>query len=281
MNCEISIGTILQHPLEYSLGTIVNVLGFSEALTKMGATVHIFSPFEKTRKITKNLYIHNVKTTFSSSKIYKLIRLVYNYPILAKKLILSNKMIEKSARQLAQATLKYIGTNNVKLDIIQGEQEIPSLAAIEIAKKLGICSVAHFHNVWAEEAVDIGLVKERNSTLKHLTEKIASQADLVITITPYMLQYFKQNYSPQRVVYVPSGAPPINKKRTDYDPPYRVVYSGTLAKHENVDLYLKAANLVNQEKSKFDVEFYVTGKGEDVSRLRRLAKKMGLPINFL
>ena len=149
MNCEISIGTILQHPLEYSLGTIVNVLGFSEALTKMGATVHIFSPFEKTRKITKNLYIHNVKTTFSSSKIYKLIRLVYNYPILAKKLILSNKMIEKSARQLAQATLKYIGTNNVKLDIIQGEQEIPSLAAIEIAKKLGICSVAHFHNVWA------------------------------------------------------------------------------------------------------------------------------------
>jgi len=281
MNYEISVGIIIQHPFEYSLGTIVNVLGFSEALSKMGATVHIFSPFEKTRKISKNLYIHNIKTVLTSSKIYKLIRLVYNCPILARKLILSNKMIEKSVRLLVHAILKSINTNNIKLDIIQGEQEIPSLAAIKIAKKLGIPSVAHFHNVWAEEAVDIGLTTERNSTLKHLTEKIADQADLIITITPYMLQYFKQNYSPKRVSYVPSGAPPVNKERTNYCPPYRVVFSGTLAKYENVDLYLKAANLINQENPKLDVEFYITGKGENTSKLKKLAKKMGLSINFL
>jgi len=278
---KLKIGIILQHPIEYSLGTVANVLGFAKALAMRGVKLHIFSPFEKSRKINENLYMHNVKMSFSLPKIYKFIRILYNYPFLARSFILNNKIIEKSIRQLVHGILRSISKNNIELDIIQGEQEIPSLSAITIAQKLGICSVAHFHNIWAEEVVDIGLITEQDSILKHLTKEIADKADLIITVTPYMLQYFKRNYSPKRVVYVPAGAPMIKEKRTNYRPPYRVVYSGTLAKHENVDLYLQAVNLINQEKSKFNVEFYVTGKGEKSSKLKKLAKKMGLSMNFL
>jgi glycosyltransferase involved in cell wall biosynthesis len=243
--------------------------------------VYIFSPLEKTRKIAEKLYLYNIKTSFSSLKIYKVIKLIYNYPFFARKLILNVKMIEKSVSQLVYATLESIEKNSIELDVIQGEQEIPSMAAIRIAKKLNIPSIAHFHNVWAEEAIDIGLATKQDSTLKSLTKQITSQADLIITPTPCMLEYFKQNYSPKRVVYVPRGASLIKEDRVDYRPPYRVVYSGTLAKHENVDLYVKAANLVNQEKPKLDVEFYITGKGEDASKIKKLAEKMGLSMNFL
>lgn len=278
---KLSIGMILQHPLEYSLGTTETVLGFAKALARQGTIVHIFSPLEKTRKICDGVYLHHVGTKFSSKRLYRIARFIYSHPALARKLILSNRVIKRLSDQLSSEILKYIRINGIKLNIIQGEQEIPSLAAIKISQQLGIPCVSHFHNVWAEEAVDIGLATENDLILKSLTKQIVSQASLIVTPTPYMLEYFERNYSPRRVVYVPRGVTLMEERKYYSYPPYRVIYSGTLAVHENIDLYLEAAKIICQEKPEFNVEFYITGKGDDASKLKKLSRKLGLPMNFL
>jgi glycosyltransferase involved in cell wall biosynthesis len=61
--------------------------------------------------------------------------------------------------------------------------------------------------------------------------------------------------------------------------PLKVVYSGLVSYREHVDLFVKSMPLI-QEKIK-DVEFYITNKGEDLKKIKQLAKKLNVnPVFF-
>lgn len=177
----------------------------------------------------------------------------------------------------------YHALKNTTLDVIQGEQEIASLATLRISKRLGIPVISDLHNIWAEEAVASGLINRNDhqfETLQKLENEIISEADMLIVVSEEMKQYVKNEYTApgNRMVVVPNGSRLRVQKAKYDDNPSKIVYAGLLAYREHVDLYIKSMPRVTQRFP--SAKFYLVGKGEDEKMLKRLASNLGVQPTF-
>jgi len=281
---SLKIGYIFLHPPEGSLGTAAVLLRTTKALADLGVESHIFTPFGKFRQLAPRVYIHKLPTSWYYAKFfYEIARKLYYSPFVAKRFINIDTLM-KVTNRICRGLMKYIQKRGIELDLIEGEQEIGAIVAIRASAQLKVPVVAHLHNLWAEELVDMGVITKDSSNyqqLKQLVRQIVEEADLTLTATHYMKQYLVDNYevSLSKLVPAPKGASPVaDISRKSYES-IKIVYSGALSKHENVELYIKAIALVS--KCLESLEFYITGKGPYKRQLCKLARKLKAPVRFL
>lgn len=255
------------------------------SLSKMDVEVYIFSPFEISRSISERIHVRHVSTFTSklglSNAAYSLFRSTFNNVFFSRNFALKESVLNMSINSLAKDL--YHAVKNIRLDVIQGEQEIASLASLRISKRLRIPVIADLHNIWAEEIVESEIINRTDQqfkTLQKLENEIVNTADIVAVVSEEMRQYVKDKYGAygSRIVIVPNGGRLRMQKAKYHDNPSKVVYTGMLAYREHVDLYIRSMPKVAEMHP--STRFYLAGKGEDEKKIRRLAKNLGVKPKF-
>jgi hypothetical protein len=77
-----------------------------------------------------------------------------------------------------------------------------------------------------------------------------------------------------KVSVIPPGGRLAHVNRENQNSLQKVVYAGLVAKREHVDLFVESIPKI--AKAKTGVKFYITNKGEAISDIKRLSKRLGV-----
>lgn len=97
-------------------------------------------------------------------------------------------------------------------------------------------------------------------------------ADKIIITAPYLRKYVPR----QKSILIPNGVD-TNLFKPRKKQPKSILFVGRLEKQKNIDLLIKAINLIKHLKP----SLRIVGEGAEKSHLKFLAKKLGLKASFL
>ena len=252
----------------------------SRSLSDFGIKVRFFSPYPPEESWGSNVTSCRLPSIGSSigvnGAMYKITRKALNNRFLVKPILsqlVVNKMINSLAKNLIQSV------KNGEIDLIQGEQDIAALACIRAKKKLGLQVVSSLHNIWSEELVAMGLITRGSKQyifLQQLEREIITESDLVVVVSEEMKQHLKAKYtlSAKPIVVISPGGRAKLQHVQNRVPPIKVVYSGLVVKRGNLELFVNSMPFVLKKFP--DAQFYITEKGEELPKIRKLARKIGV-----
>jgi len=271
------IGFVASQPLSGSMGTSSTILGFGSAIADLGHEVHILAPGQKTQLVKNNLTLHGYGG-LGVSLLYKESRRLYRSPHFAKRTVLHPRAIGNLIAKLGSTISRW--SQNLGLDVIEGEQEIAAKACLNESRKSGIPCISHFHNLWYQECLELGLLRSGDPELRFLEEltwSIIEDSDAVITPTEFMQEFLSSHCKKcsSRIVYVPRGTVPRLKAEIPPRTHDRLVYSGTLKLNQGLGLFFEAMSVLSR-----DCECHVCGKGDDENKIKSMARELGLDVKF-
>jgi glycosyltransferase involved in cell wall biosynthesis len=279
------VAFIFLHPFAGSLGSTIRLRELATHLTKYDVESIIYTPYEKNHVISQGVTVVSVGGTLHklglAAYVYRFSKFAYYNQFFIKHFLTSNKMQTKLAKNNASPIIKALKQSDVQ--VIQVEQDFAIPTAIEVKKKSGLPLIVDLHNITSEELVASGAIKRDSDEFHKLQEMLKNnlaQVNEVIVVSSSMKDYVLTNYAipPEHVHIVPPGGNSRELKQKVTTHP-KVVYSGMVAYREHVDLFVKSMPFI-KEKIK-DVEFYITNKGEDLKKIKRLAKELHVnPIFF-
>ena len=280
------IGLVLSTPYEGSMGVAVRVTDLSKSLINLGVEVHVFSPFSVPGLENTAAIIHPLDNIVSrlgiSQTVYSSLQKCLSTPVLARNTILTKRVISSIINSFSKTI--YAVAKDVDLDLIQGEQEIASIACLNIKDKLKIPVVSSLHNIWPEELVASDIIRNDDSRfhyLMSLEKEIAEHSDMIIVLSESMKDYIHQqisSYSGNNVVVVPLGSRPRISNVEYLSNLSRVVHAGLLSKLDNVDLFIDSMPYVKERFT--NVSFHLTDKGEACSSTKKHAQNLHVEPNF-
>jgi glycosyltransferase involved in cell wall biosynthesis len=279
------LGFLFLHPFSGSLGSTVRVREIAISLHRLGVDCFILSPFEKNHEICEGVKVISVNQQMQrlgiGENVYKALKMAYYNRFFARNFLANQKLQRASANRLAVIAGKIL--QKIDVDIIQAEQDITLPIAVELKRKTGLPVLVDLHNITSEELVATGTITRDSyefSTLQSTMEESLRRVDCVVVVSEKMKEYVMANYhlQPTNVVVVPPGGRPHTNDIKKNPSPPKVIYSGLVAHREHVDLFVNSMPLV-QEKLK-SAKFYITKKGEALTKIRRLAKKLKLNPTF-
>ncbi len=283
-----NVGFLSIHPQNESLGTINRLKGLCQSLSKLGYSVFVFSPYEFKGDWGETTTFHQIPGLTGKSKIatkiYKIVRWVLKLSFISRQLILRKKTIETLISQLSHGLLKYLQSNpQIRLDFIIGEIEVASLVLCRSKQELKIPIIADYHNYWPEELIVSGVLKRNNNQhnyLLNLEREILRDADHIITVSDFLSNYLIREFqiAPDKFTVVMCGGWPSKDTPEKREFPPRIIYSGLVAPRANVELFVKAIPFLS--KSMPELKFYITKKGEHLSRIQKLAKQLNVNPEF-
>lgn len=274
------VASIFLHPFSGSLGSTVRVKELAISLAKLGIATHIFTPYEKERLITNGVYVRSVSNVLNSadlsSLLYGLSRFAY-YGRVLHKILLNKKLQGVLASNFAKIVLRKL--SDASVDIIQGEQDMTVFPCIKLKESLQIPLVLSFHNVTSEELVAAGVISRESREFRALQQSMKDalcEVDLIVVVSDEMKRYVVSEYGldKNRVIVVPPGGRRRVEKVSEKSPSPNIVYAGLVAYREHVELFVKSMPFVKLKKP--DARFYITKKGDDLKRVQRLAKCLGV-----
>jgi glycosyltransferase involved in cell wall biosynthesis len=271
------VGFVLSQPFGQSIGTDVRIKGLMEGLGKIGVEIHFFTPFSEDIEIDSgNLSVHKISSVSTLLKMpdfgYKLFRNLMASPFWFRNVVCRKSMLTNSARSLGEGVYK--AANKLDLDVLQGEQQIASIACAGIGKRLGVPVVADFHNIWSEEVVASNLTDygdECYNTILWLEKEIIRAADAVTVVSEEARDYVRNSLGAPdgKAFLIPNATflrveePSVNENSCN------VMHAGTLHIWENVELYVEAMPFVLEHCP--NAKFFVTRKGEKLAKMMKLA----------
>jgi glycosyltransferase involved in cell wall biosynthesis len=286
MVANIKVGFVLSQPFGSSLGTDVRIGGLAEGLSNLGVEVHVITPFLDHFSMSQShILVHRLPSRLTrfgvSSLIYRLSRKFLNSPFLSKTIVRCKSPLSKSADSLGKNIYKII--RKLNLTIVQAEQQLASLACINIRRQLNVPIVADFHGIWTEEMVASDIIEHGDysyKTLFHLEHEIACCADAVTVVSEEMKSYIENCYpnSIGRVFLIPNATIPRARNARITECPSKVIHSGTLHPWENVELFIQGIPTVLKRHPL--AKFYLTRKGAKLKKIRRLARELGVHPEF-
>jgi glycosyltransferase involved in cell wall biosynthesis len=285
MGFKLKIGIVLSTPYEGSMGVVVRVADLSKSLLNLGVEVHVLSPFELPSLSNTGVVTHHLDNLASklgiSNNVYCNLQKCLSTPFLARNLILRKKVLSSIITSLSKTVLPIAQKEG--FDLLQGEQELSSIACLNIRDKVKIPVVSSLHNIWPEELVASGIIESADSKysyLMNIEKEIAENSDMVIVLSQSMKDYLHQSISgrEKNVVVVPLGSRP-RISEVEYAPnPSRVVHAGLLSKLDNVDLFIDSMPYI---KSNFpQASFHLTDKGEACSAVKKRARNLNVKPTF-
>lgn len=279
------VGFLFLHPFSGSLGSTVRVREIALSLHKSGVDCFILSPFEKNHEICEGVNVISVNQRMQrlgiGENVYKALKMAYYNRFFARNFLANQKLQSASAKGFAVTAGKIL--EEIDVDIVQAEQDIALPIAIELKKRTGLPVLVDLHNITSEELVATGTITRDSyefNTLQSIMEESLRRVDCVVVVSEKMKEYVMANYhlQPTNIAVVPPGGRPrTNDMKKEFSPP-KVIYSGLVAYREHVDLFVNSMPLV-QEKLK-SAKFYITKKGEALSKIRRLAKRLRVDPTF-
>ena len=147
-----------------------------------------------------------------------------------------------------------------EISILQVEHDFSVPLCLEVGKRLKIPIIADLHNITSEELVSANVLKRGSKmykTFHKFLDEALSQTDLICTVSDYMANFLIKNFSLKKnkvIVVSPGGYPrtiSLTKRKSN-----KVVFAGTVAYREHVDLFIKSIPWIKRVKS--GVEFYIT-----------------------
>ncbi len=278
---RINVGFLFLHPLSESLGSVVRVLGIARNLVKIDNRIRcfIFSPFEKSLKIQRDVYVVNIPF-FSSGdllgkRIYKTMRVGYYSRIAGgaqlKGIFNSNFITRSIAKGFVKKTMK----RGIKIDVLVIVQDFAIISGLLIARILNLPTILDLHNLSLEEMVASGTVSKNTPLYRHMEKKFSMLLrliDHIVVVSNFMREYLNERFgipNAKITLVPPSGEVRINKL-PPRPRPYRLVYAGMVSYREHVDLFVKSLKFVQKEIT--DYTGYITRKGDMLSEIYRLIR---------
>ena len=205
---------------------------------------------------------------------------MYYNRVLSRKLLI--KSLELSRFLLSEKTREALSRDEV--NAIQAEQDISLPLALKLGEELGIPVVADLHNISAEELVGAGILARNDGVYVELQRRVReslSNAERVCVVSEAMRNYVRSHYDvpANRILLVPPGGrlrhEIVSRKRQIN----KVVFSGTVAYREHVDLFVESLPYIREEMP--EAEFYATRKGEDLSKITRLCRRLNVLMHWV
>lgn len=255
-------------------------------LAELDVEVTILSPFPVKETALANNIV--VKQLTKKSSDLSLLRIIYG---VGKKLVNSKLLegipvpqpffIDRVTKSLAKNIEKTI--KELKLDLVQAEQEIAALSCVHASRKLSVPTVADFHGIWLEELIASGLLKPKSSKYRKLLEvekKIVENVDAILVVSDEMKKYVIDKYdlSGDIINVIPNAAFPRREKRPFESEVSNVVYAGTLTMRENMLLLLHAFSLVIKMYPR--ARFYLSNKGDALGIVKAYAHQLQVEPTF-
>lgn len=288
---KMSLAILFPHPLDGSLGSFRRAKEVALGLSsKVGVNVNIYTPYENQAGVLTSadssrsrVAVKPVRGFFSvfglSGFVYNLSKRIYYNPLFSKKLLI--RSIGLSTSLLFGKLCKLLSEDGVKA--IQAEQDVTLPLALKLGGKLNVPVIADLHNISAEELVASGVLKRSDDVYVELQNRMRewlSNVGFICVVSQEMKHYVATEYgvSNSRILVVPPGGK-LRCERTHENPHARkVAYTGTISYREHVDLYVQSINLIREKAP--DVEFYATGKGEDLNKIKALCQNLKAHVNW-
>lgn len=275
------VASIFLHPFSGSLGSTVRVKELAISLAKLGVVTHIFTPYEKEKLITNRVYVRSLSNISNldglSELLYSLSRFAYYNGWMLRKVLLNKKFQDVLAINFAKNVLRKL--SDASFDIIQGEQDMSVFPCIKLKESLRIPLVLSLHNVTSEELVAAGVISRESREFEVLQQSMKDAlcgVDLVVVVSDAMKRYVVSEYGLDkgRVIVVPPGGRRRVDEVGEKSSFPKVVYAGLVAYRECVDLFVESMPFVRSKRT--DVKFCITEKGDDLKRVKGLARRFGV-----
>jgi len=275
---QTKVGILLSQQANRSLGTDARVSGILKGLESLGVDVTVFAPGEAAGDLASARFVP-LATGERFNLAERVARQLMATPAIGNAIFWSPATVRRQVSALAKA----LTSINPDVDVLQGEQQLASMAAIEAGRELGLPVVADLHGMWSEElrayrSTKPGGRADRN--IRTLESAIVQGADHVVVVSPEMREYLLSNLSadPSKVSVVRNGSFPQIAIAPTHTTPRRIVFAGMLSPLQNIGLLIKAASIVRREIP--DVEVHLTGRGELTDSVKRQCRKAGVPARF-
>ena len=194
--------------------------------------------------------------------------------------------VKKSAKEYALL--------NGKPDVIYASSVHPLtlVAGIQLAKQFRVKCICEVRDLWPESLVAYGIAGAYNPaviTLRKLEKWIYHKADKLIFTADGMYDYIKEQrwekaVPQEKVYYINNG---VDLELFDYNRDhyrvededlkkteiFKVVYTGSVRKVNNLGILLDAAKLVKNER----VRFLIWGDGDELEMLRQRVQEEEIP----
>ncbi len=276
----VRVGIVLSQQANQSLGTDVRVTSILRGFEDLGIHPVLFVPGgEAGRKLDEDRITLGSGNQPRFELVQLVARNVLSLPLLGNLVLRSPQLVRRHIAGLSES----LRALDPDVDILQGEQQPASLAAIDTGRELNIPSVADLHGVWSEELVAYESTKRGSkayNNIRSLESEILREADHVTVVSPEMRDYLLEHFSaaPEKITVVPSGAFPRVESVPLHERPTRVVFAGMLSPVQNIPLLLGAMAVVRETRP--DVQFFVTDRGELARQVKSRCERMGLRAEF-
>lgn len=231
----------------------------------------ILTPFERFETY-EGIRIEGIPNLFLKlgigSPVYRMAKSI-TYHRFFHKLIIRN-----IKRGMGDVLLKVL--EKLEIDILQIEQEPTAIMVLPLLKRIKIPVLMDFHGIWAEELVDLNVLKRESKDYRMLQDMVreaTSAMDGMIVMSSEMKDYVTKEYAaePSKIHIAELGANPFIKSVPERRGPERIVYAGPLSKDKKADIFLNSIPYV-VERNK-NVEFHMTAKGNLLNEAHRIKKK--------
>ncbi|RJX15394.1 glycosyltransferase [Candidatus Bathyarchaeota archaeon] len=280
-NRKMKIGIFYPHPLHGSLGSIRRVKEIAKRLKDFfEAEIILYSPYESTTISLDGLIVKPIlKLYYLSELAYMLSQKIYYGKFLSKFFL--TKILIGLNPGFVEKFIKILRKDQIS--VLQVEHDFSVPLCVKVGKRLKIPVIADIHNITPEELVSTGIIKKDDETyqeLQKILNNFLNELDMVCVVSEYMAEYVKRNFSSvdkNKIVVVSHGAS-LKSSTCLEEASKKVVFSGTVTCREHVDLLVKSIPYIS--KSIFNVEFYITRKGNEIKKVKKLAKKLNVKINW-
>jgi glycosyltransferase involved in cell wall biosynthesis len=257
------VGIITDSPYDAPLGYSIRPRELSTNLARLGCEVNVFSPVDKCVKISENLMvngIHAYQAPFAV-KFHGFVRKAFKSPLTARYLY-RKRVLHMLSKQLAESV--YAKVKSCKIEVLQGEKEIASMAAAILGKRLGIPVVADIHGLLAEEAIQSGFLEKDSKEYlesRAFVSRVLHESDAVVVVSENLKYYLAKDFDigNDEIFVVPNAGTPREVTRPSRRMPRKIVYAGILEPWERVDLAI--ASIPHVIKFHVMAKFFIAGRG--------------------
>jgi glycosyltransferase involved in cell wall biosynthesis len=273
------IGIIVDHPFEAPLGYSIRPRELAMHLAELGCEVHVFSPVDVDRKISNSLILHGTssrKTHLIIRRLHRLLRKAYKSPLFAHYLY-EGRTLNALAKRLADSL--YSKIKDCDLDVLQGEKEIASMAAIFLGEHLRVPVVSDIHGLLVEEAIQYGFIKGEGKEyfeIRNFVSGILHNSDAVVVVSDCLKKYLVESFDCDRESFftVPNAGVFRGIVRPSRSTPRNVVYAGILEPWERVDLAVES--MFHVSKVNGEARLSIAGEGSVKNDLLKIVRRLNL-----
>ena len=153
-----------------------------------------------------------------------------------------------------------------------------ALVAIYVKKKLKIPIILWVQDLWPESVIYTGYIKNKFliEILRSLTKYIYKNSDIILIQSPDFKKRIKDIYNHKNIHYLPNPPEEISIKKRKFSinkNNFNVFYAGNFGKAQNLEILIKAANIL---KNKTKIKFYFFGDKKKAINLLNLKTKYKL-----